>query len=104
MPKDARDDEPPEHRREVVLRDGSKFQLDVKSALVIGGTLVAIAGSWFEQKARISTLDYELRAEIVRVANEGEKKQDSLEAKLEPIQDTICAIAKKQDVPASGCR
>lgn len=110
MPKDDehkhhRDDEEDErpHTR-VVLRDSTKLNLDLKGALMIAGTLVAVAGSWFEQKFRISSLDYELRAEITRVANEAEKKQASVEAHLVTIQDTLCALAKKQDVPASGCR
>ena len=95
------------HSREVVIRDGGgggpKFQVDIKAVLLIGGTIVTIAGSWFEQKARISNLDYEIRAEITRVENASDKRVSSLEQKLVQIQATNCAIARSLKVLTSEC-
>ena len=91
------------HSREVVLREGTKFQLDVKAAIAAGGILVAIAGSWFEQKARIGNLEYEIRAEITRVENSGDKRIGTIETDIKAIKATQCAIARSLKVVTSEC-
>lgn len=103
MPDNHDDHDHPSREREYVLREGSKFQLDVKAALMIGGTLVAIAGTWFEQKARVSSLEYEIRAEITRVENAGDRRIAAVEQRLVQIQATNCAIARSLKVLTAEC-
>ena len=101
MPADHNSEDHPS--REIVLREGSKFSLDLRTiVLLISGT-VAIAGSWAEQKYALKSARYEIQAEITRVETESAHRTATIETRLTQIQATNCAIAKTLKVLTAEC-
>ena len=96
----------------VTLTEGTRF--DLKTGIVLAGIFVSGALAWGEQKLALFRQEAVLRAEIVAVKAEVEKASDGsdkvqdsrltvVENRLQNIDATTCAIARKLDVPTVGC-
>ena len=89
--------------REIILRDGSKFALDLKTMILLVSGAIAIGGTWAEQKYALKAARYEIQAEITRVETESDHRTATIEARLTQIQATNCAIAKTLKVLTAEC-
>ena len=98
--------------REVVLRETTK--LDLKTAMMLGGLAVGLVINWGQVNLSMVKMDAELRAAIIAAQTKSEREtsyvnglQDTrareLENQLDNINAMVCAIARKLDVPNTGC-
>lgn len=101
---DEDDTEPERASRErpIVLRDGTKFTVDLKFAMLILGGAISVSASWLEQKYALKSARYEIQAEIVEVKNAAERDKGDVNNRLTNLEKTTCAIAKKVGAE-TGC-
>lgn len=110
---------PPEHHRDAdegptgtFINEGTK--IDLKTAMMMVMGVLGLAGAISRSELAMNKMDAALRAEIVSVRTDTEKSSDAadktqdsrltaLENRLEQIQVTNCAIARKLDVATTGC-
>ena len=105
MPDNNDDDLPIErrsHERPIILREGTKFTMDVKFVVILIMGAVGVGGTWAEQKYALRSARYEIQAEITRVETAAERDKGETNNRLTNLEKTTCAIAKKVGAE-TGC-